>query len=97
MRSSLFGTRSGRTGGKRHAVRSRRGKHQLTFEPLENRQMLSAAPMTLEPLGVYSDGTFDESAAEIVTHDPDIAAQAQRIIYIRDGEIEREERKEQPV
>lgn len=32
----------------------------------------------------------------IVTHDPDIAAQAQRIIYIRDGEIEREERKEQP-
>ncbi len=29
----------------------------------------------------------------IVTHDPDIAAQAQRIIYIRDGKIEREERK----
>ncbi len=29
----------------------------------------------------------------IVTHDPDIASQAQRIIYIRDGKIEREERK----
>ncbi len=30
----------------------------------------------------------------IVTHDPDIAQQAQRIIYIRDGQIEREEIKE---
>ena len=30
----------------------------------------------------------------IVTHDPDIASQAQRIIYIRDGKIEREVRKE---
>lgn len=29
----------------------------------------------------------------MVTHDPDIASQAQRIIYIRDGKIEREERK----
>jgi len=29
----------------------------------------------------------------IVTHDSDIASQAQRIIYIRDGKIEREERK----
>jgi putative ABC transport system ATP-binding protein len=28
----------------------------------------------------------------MVTHDPDIAQQAQRIIYIRDGKIEREER-----
>ena len=30
----------------------------------------------------------------MVTHDPDIASQAQRIIYIRDGKIEREVRKE---
>lgn len=30
----------------------------------------------------------------IVTHDPDISQQAQRIIYIRDGKIEREEIKE---
>ena len=29
----------------------------------------------------------------IVTHDPDIAKQAQRIIYLKDGKIEREERK----
>ena len=29
----------------------------------------------------------------MVTHDPDIASQAERIIYIRDGKIEREERK----
>ncbi len=29
----------------------------------------------------------------MVSHDPDIASQAQRIIYIRDGKIEREERK----
>lgn len=29
----------------------------------------------------------------MVTHDPDIAEQAQRIIYLRDGRIDREERK----
>lgn len=30
----------------------------------------------------------------MVTHDPDIARQAQRIIYVKDGKIEKEEKKE---
>jgi ABC-type lipoprotein export system ATPase subunit len=29
----------------------------------------------------------------MVTHDPDIAQQAQRIIYIRDGKIEKEKKR----
>jgi putative ABC transport system ATP-binding protein len=32
----------------------------------------------------------------MVTHDPDIAQQAQRIIYIRDGKIERDEKRGEP-
>lgn len=39
----------------------------LRMEPLEHRQMLS---VTLNPIGTYSSGVFDDSAAEIVAHDP---------------------------
>jgi DNA-binding beta-propeller fold protein YncE len=38
------------------------------MEPLEDRRLLA---ITLEHVGTYSTGIFDESAAEIVAHDPD--------------------------
>ena len=40
----------------------------LSMEPLEDRRLLA---ITLEHVGTYSTGVFDESAAEIVAHDPD--------------------------
>ncbi len=54
-----------------HSAAGRRcvGKSaNLSMEPLEDRRLLA---ITLEHVGTYSTGVFDESAAEIVAHDPD--------------------------
>ncbi len=46
-----------------------------------------------EILNLFHKIHHDGNTIIMVTHDPDIARQAQRIIYIKDGEVEREEKK----
>jgi putative ABC transport system ATP-binding protein len=47
-----------------------------------------------EILKLFHKIHFQGNTIIMVSHDPDIATQAQRIIYLRDGKIEREEKKE---
>lgn len=46
-----------------------------------------------EILNLFHKIHQDGNTIIMVTHDPDIARQAQRIIYIKDGKVEREEKK----
>lgn len=49
-----------------------------------------------EILNLFHKIHFQGNTIIMVSHDPDIATQAQRIIFLRDGKIEREERKGAP-
>jgi putative ABC transport system ATP-binding protein len=49
-----------------------------------------------EILKLFHKIHFRGNTIIMVSHDPDIAAQAQRIIYLRDGKIDREEKKGVP-
>jgi len=49
-----------------------------------------------EILNLFHKIHFQGNTIIMVSHDPDIATQAQRIIFLRDGKIEREDRKGAP-
>jgi hypothetical protein len=64
---SSFETFFRRVMPRRHTT-TQRLRRRMGVESLEARRLLA---ITLEPIGTYETGVFDESAAEIVTYDPD--------------------------
>ncbi|NQU25441.1 MAG: bifunctional metallophosphatase/5'-nucleotidase, partial [Candidatus Nealsonbacteria bacterium] len=57
----------GRPAARKCVAKARGRNRQIRFEPLEDRRMLS---VSINPIGTYETGIYDEGAAEIVAHDP---------------------------
>ncbi len=69
-----------------------RPKIILADEPTGNLDSVSGA----EILDVFDRLHEQGMTIVIVTHDPDVAARADRIVRLRDGRVEREERRQRP-